>query len=308
MRDQVKRAVFDAGFDLVGIAAAEPLHDDFKRYCQWLSQDRAAGMNYLRRNIELRLDPSSLLPGARSVIVAAAAYDPLPSNGPLASYSVLPDYHTLFRSRLEDAARALEIAVPGAAWRVAVDTAPILERAVARRAGIGWVGRSTSLITERYGPFVLLGEIITDVLLDPDPPREVQCKECDACLNACPTGALVAPWVLDARRCISFLTIEKRGDFSDTEEKQLNGWIFGCDLCLKACPHGERSGASAAQRSSPLLEPIPELASAGPAEIRALCNKGFKKNFGKTPIARAGKKGLLRNLDAVMPRNSRDLQ
>jgi epoxyqueuosine reductase len=305
MKDAILKEVLRRGFDLAGVAAAEPLADDFGRFEEWLRRGCAAGMDYLALRRDLRRDPGTLLAGARSVIVAAAAYAPITPPGPLAAYAVCPDYHTRFRVRLEEAAARIRALHPGARCRIAVDTAPLLERALAARAGIGWIGRSTSLVTERFGPYVLLGEILTDLALEPDPPHPSRCEDCGECLRACPTGALTAAYTLDARRCLSYLTIEKRGAFTAAEQEMMasgrgeTGRAFGCDLCLAACP---RAKEAAARPHPPdegrFLAPLPHLASADLDRIAALCEGGFKRAFGKTPVLRAGRKGLLRNLAA----------
>jgi len=316
VKEEIKKAVRESGFDLVGIAAAEPLRDEFGRFEEWLGLGAAAGMAYLERRRALRLDPAHLLAGARSVIVAAAAYPPVTPPGPLAAYAVCPDYPVLLRSRLEAVAARIRSLAPAARCRIAVDTAPLLERAYAARAGIGWIGQSTNLVTARYGPYVLLGEIVTDLALEPDAPSAPQCGDCGQCLEACPTGALAAPYRLDARKCLSYLTIEKKGPFGPAETELMaagrgaSGRVFGCDLCLAACPHAKDAiagtlpavGALPAA-GGPILTPLPGLASADLDALQALCETGFKKSFGQTPIVRAGKKGLLRNLAAARGRD-----
>jgi epoxyqueuosine reductase len=267
------------------------------------------------------------------VIVAACAYEPRIPPGPLAAYAARTDYHVELRRALEETVASFRERAPGARWRVAVDTAPLLERAYAMRAGLGWIGRSTNLVTERFGPYVLLAEILTDLEIEPDAPHPDLCGECGQCLDACPTGALTAPRVLDARRCISYLTIEKRGPFTAEEKLWVTGhtagddfgrtaagdfgrtaagdfgrtagddrpdtFAFGCDLCLAACPHAEALIAGSARPAGKLVPTLPELAAADAATLEALAKDGFKRTFGRTPVTRAGKKGLLRNLDAA---------
>jgi epoxyqueuosine reductase len=302
MKASVLRIIREAGFDLAGIAPATSLDGDYARYERWVSQGYGAGMEYLSRLGPLRADPANLLPGVRSVIVAAAAYTPVVPPGPLAAFAACPDYHALFRSRLEEAAAAIEALAPGMCRRVAVDSAPLLERALAERAGIGWIGRSTNIITSRFGPYVLLGEILTDLALEPDSPLPSRCEDCGRCVEACPTGALADSRGLDARRCLSYLTIEKRGPFSPEETEWItgSGRAFGCDLCLAACPHAAALIAGD-ERPEGLLSSLPALSTAGYGTLEDLCNSGFKKSFGKTPVARAGKKGMLRNLAASRP-------
>jgi len=294
---------------MAGVAAADPIPEDFARFEEWLRRGDAAGMDYLERRAPLRLDPASLLPGARSVIVAAAAYEPIVPPGPLAAYAVRSDYHLVFRDALEPVKAHIESMAPGNRCRIAVDTAPLLERAFAHRAGIGWIGQSTNLVTERFGPYVLLAEIVTTVELEPDQPSPSLCGECTNCLDACPTGALAEPYRLDARQCVSYLTIEKKGEFTPSERTLLRrgpsrggrptaAQAFGCDLCIEVCPHAQDLIVGKIAPKGRLLPPIAELSEAGVDDLETLCHAGFKKRFGKTPIVRAGKKGLLRNIAA----------
>jgi len=309
MKKAIKEEISKCGFDAVGVATAEAIPDDFARFREWLRRGDAAGMDYLERHAPLRADPASLLEGARSVIVAAAAYDPIVPSGPLAAYAVRPDYHSVFRAALEPVVARIESMAPKNRCRITVDTAPLLERAFAQRAGIGWIGRSTNLVTERFGPYVLLAEIITTVELEPDQPSASLCGECSNCVDACSTGALAAPYRLDARKCLSYLTIEKKGDFTAPEGTLFQTGTsrsgrpaapraFGCDLCLEVCPHAEVLIAGKIAPRGQLLPPIEELSRAAITDLEALCHAGFKKNFGTTPIVRAGKKGLLRNIAA----------
>lgn len=311
MKQAIKTRILEAGFDLVGVAPGVPLAKDFSRFEEWLRHGHAGEMTYLTRDPVLRRDPAALLPGARSVIVAACAYEPVIPPGPLAAYAVRTDYHVELRRALDEAVASFRERIPEVRWRVAVDTAPLLERAYAAHAGLGWIGRSANLVTERFGPYVLLAEIVTDLDLEPDALHPDLCGECGQCLDACPTGALAAPHVLDARRCISYLTIEKRGPFTKEEALWATGrtaagnrpenFAFGCDLCLAACPHAKALISGSARPAGKLVPTLSELAAADAATLEALCESGFKKTFGQTPVTRAGKKGLLRNLKAAGP-------
>jgi len=299
MKAFVKQRLLEAGFDLAGIAAAAPLDRDFTRFLEWIRKGYGADMAYLERHAALRESPRLLLPGARSVIVAAAAYEPIVPPGPIAAYAVGEDYHAVLKRALEQAVDGIRTRAPQARFRIVVDTAPLLERAWAARSGIGWIGRSTNLITRPFGPYVLLGEILTDLSLEPDGPLSNLCHDCHGCLEACPTGALVSPYQLDARLCLSYLTIEKRGAFSIAENKLLDtGPVFGCDLCLNACPHGERFREGAKVGKGLLAPPLRNLVEADDQMIEGICRSGFKKAFGVSAVMRAGKQGLLRNIEA----------
>ena len=242
----VKQRLFDAGFDRVGIASAEPLVEDRRRLDRWLAEGRCGEMAYLARNRELREAPGRFLPGARSVIVAAAAYPlKVPPRGPLAAYACCPDYHDVLREALTRGTEAVTRLDPDADCRVAVDSAPVFERALAVRAGLGRIGYSTNLVIPGLGSAVVLGVIVTTAMLAPDAPLDPGgCESCGACLSACPTGALSAPYAVDARKCISYLTIEKKGDFVEGEARSLKGWAFGCDHCTAACGEAEGGGRS----------------------------------------------------------------
>ena len=245
---RVKAKARELGFDLVGIASAEPsAHRDYLR--QWLDAGRAGEMRYLSDRFDERTDVGRILPSARSVICVALNYHvPLEPPPPeqarplkIAKYALGVDYHVHLKDKLYDLADWLRATFPGTQTRSSTDTAPVLERELAARAGIGWIAKNTMVINQQIGSWTLLGEVITTLELPPDAPAINRCGTCRRCLDACPTGAITAPYELDATRCISYLTIEHRGDIAPELAEKLNGWVAGCDICQQVCPWNGRA-------------------------------------------------------------------
>jgi len=237
------------GFDLIGIASAEPSHyRDY--YRQWLDDGQAGSMAYLHNRFDERTDPAMYLPGAQSVVCVAMNYHVAledapadPAVGRIARYALGDDYHELIKKRLHALADSIRQLAPEAQTRAAVDTAPVMEKELAARAGIGWLGKNTCIINENIGSWVFLGEIITTLPLPPDEPAVDRCGTCTRCIEACPTQAITEPYQLDARRCISYMTIEDRTPLESPAE--LANWIYGCDICQDVCPWNKRAPDSA---------------------------------------------------------------
>jgi epoxyqueuosine reductase len=232
------------GFDLVGIAPAEPSR--YRQYFRdWLVTAQAGEMSYLHARFDERVDPQVYFPGAMSVICVAINYHvplkPLvPSEGKhhgrIARYALGDDYHELIKRRLHQLADWIRQTVPDARTRACVDTAPVMEKELAARSGVGWFGKNSCLINPHLGSWLLLGEIITTLDLPPDEPAIDRCGTCTRCIEACPTGAITAPYQLDARRCISYLTIEHRGPIPSELQPMIDEWLYGCDICQDVCP------------------------------------------------------------------------
>jgi epoxyqueuosine reductase len=242
VRRLIDETAASLGFDLVGVAAAEPLHAELRRYQDWLSASRQGEMGWMTEERARRsARPESVLPGARSVICVALQYwtgrrsAPRPGQGKVARYAWGVDYHEILGQRLKALAAELERAF-GGRHRWYVDTGPLMDKALAARAGLGWYGKNTNLLTPRYGSFVLLGEIVTTLEVEPDAPLERDCGKCDLCTRACPTGALGPDYSIDSRRCISYLTIEYRGSIPPDLRPLMRDWVFGCDICQDVCP------------------------------------------------------------------------
>jgi epoxyqueuosine reductase len=244
----IKARARELGFDLVGVAPAGPsAYRDYFR--QWLDQGQAGEMRYLHGRFDERTDPAAYLAGARSVICVAINYhaplEPVPDgrqarHGRVARYALGDDYHELIKSRLHALADWLRAQYPEAQTRAAVDTAPVMEKELAARAGVGWVGKNSCLIHPEAGSWLLLGEVITTLPLAPDSPATDHCGSCTRCIDACPTGAITAPYQLDARRCISYLTIEHRGEVATQLRRKIGDWLYGCDVCQDVCPHNRQ--------------------------------------------------------------------
>jgi len=293
-REEVRRLFIERGLTHVGFTTAEPVED---RVTPWVAEGRHAGMTWLERSPDERADPARRLDGARSVICAAAAYPATDASGAIAGYARGEDYHRTLTTVLRDLARRMEQLLPGIATRVCVDTAPLLERALAARAGLGWIGRNTMLLNETHGPWLLLGEVLTDAVFPPDAPGIDRCGTCTACVDACPTGALDASAGLDARRCLSYWTIEHRGELPGEWSDAAAHRVFGCDDCLSACPFPAQApdhpGVGATDAP---FQPREDLVAPGLDELEQRARESFRRHFASTPIERARKAGFLRNI------------
>lgn len=270
---------------------------------RWLDRGHAASMTWMERTATDSVDLTRRFSWAKSALVAAVPH--LPYGGERASqagvvphvarYAVGPDYHVTLRTRLTALAEFLGREAPGTTSRVYVDTGPILERELAARAGLGWFGKSTNLILRGGNSYVLLGEILTSAVLTPDEPSPDRCGTCTACIDQCPTGAILEPYVVDSNRCISYLTIEHRGRLPAGRERDLGEWMFGCDVCQEVCPWNRRTGPvkDAAFTADPRLE------SESLASIVLLDDAAFATRFDGTALARTRRQGMVRNAIVV---------
>jgi epoxyqueuosine reductase len=293
----VKERAHELGFDAVGVAAAgPPAHADaFER---WLDAGHAGDMAYMAKGRQARLDPGLLLPGWRSVVAVALGYAPDgedPAWHGVARYARGRDYHDVIRPRLHALKDALrEAGGPEVRSRAAVDTSAVLERELAARAGLGWIGKNTNLIAPGLGSYVFLGIVLTTAELVADASVPDRCGTCTACLRACPTDAFVAPYTLDARRCISYLTIEHRGAIDESLQRAMGDWLFGCDVCQEVCPWNRHAPPT---REPAFAAGVPP----GPAEeLVALEDEEFRARFHGSPLARARRPGLARNARIVL--------
>jgi len=317
------------GFELVGIAPAVTpagIHE----FLDWLERGYAGGMNYLQRREGAYHHPRHVLDGVRSVVMLGINYntqkdnahlessrgdssreEPRPAGDGSATEGIQApvikarvaryaqgraDYHDVIREKLRDLAEFLRRESPGCKARGIVDTAPLLERDFARAAGLGWFGKNTMLINKRLGSWFFLAGLLTDVELEYDAPHaSSHCGTCTRCLDACPTGAFVEPYVLDARRCISYLTIEHHGPIPEELRAGVGDWLFGCDICQEVCPWNRKAPVA----TEVAFQPQPELESLDAGELLTLSEDDFHRRFGHTPLARPGHAGLLRNAAVV---------
>jgi len=305
---ELKRRALELGFDAVGIAPLAP-NAHAAELDRWLAAGYAGTMTYLHRQAAKRKDPARIMPGATVAVVTLTNYwhgstDPgtMPrgSRARIAQYAWSSDYHAVLGRRLERLAATIRDLAPGAATKGYVDAGPVPERELAHRAGLGWIGKNMMLIDPARGSFTFIGVVLTDAALAPDLPFDGdRCGTCRRCLDACPTQAFVAPGELDARRCISYLTIERRGAFTATEQAQVGDWLFGCDVCQDVCPWNEKF---AVPTEDPELASRPSVTAAtvDPAELLAMDDAAFTARYGDTPLARPGRAGMRRNAAAVL--------
>lgn len=301
---ELRARAAELGLD-VGAALAVP-GEEGGRYRRWVAEGFAGAMDYMVRTLEVRADPRVLLPGARSVVVVAFPYgdgqrrdQPPPGSARIARYARSKEYHGVLLDRVRKLRRIFED--PEA--RAFVDTGPVLEKAWAQRAGLGWMGKHTHLVSRNLGSWFHLGVIVTRREVEASPPHADHCGRCTRCLDACPTGAIRPdrPFRLDARLCISYLTIELRGPIPEADRPLLGEWVFGCDLCVEACPWNRFAVAARDHRlSAEAVAP-----DWSPEALLDLDSGAFEATFRGTPVKRTGRAGLLRNA-AVVLGNRRD--
>ncbi|MCG8455396.1 MAG: tRNA epoxyqueuosine(34) reductase QueG [Holophagales bacterium] len=293
----------EAGFTRAGVARLEPSAQG-RHLRRWVERGDHAGMDWIARRLEVREDPSRLLPGARSALCVALQYHPLAGEAEVegdlwprvARYARGRDYHDLMGKALKALARRIEEAFPGATTRPYVDTGPILERELAARAGLGVQGKNTNLLHRRWGSYFLLAELLTSLELEPDEPLADLCGRCTRCLDHCPTGALPEPYRLDSRRCISYWTIEHRGAFPEEVRPLIGEWVFGCDICQEVCPYNYKARPGDHAR----LRLPPERRELDLAGLLALDREAYVARFVRSPMKRPKLAGLKRNAAVVM--------
>ena len=304
LETRLKERARQLGFELAGIAPAVPA-DGFDRLREWLDQGCAGEMTYMHRHAEARRHPASILPEVRSVVMLGMNYAPpsgepsFPSagTGKVARYARGTDYHDVLRERLHQLLDWVRAERPGCRGRGVVDTAPLLERDFARRAGLGWFGKNTMLIHKQLGSYFFLAALLLDLDLAPDPPQETRhCGTCTACLEACPTQAFPEPGRLDARRCLSYLTIELKGTIPEELREPLGNWLFGCDVCQEVCPWNRKAPPG----QEPAFQPRPGLEAVDLVELLSLSEEEFRGRFRGTALTRPRRRGLLRNAALIL--------
>ncbi|MEW5800018.1 MAG: tRNA epoxyqueuosine(34) reductase QueG [Bacteroidota bacterium] len=301
LTEQIKLKALELGFHKVGIAKAEALTLEGERLKDWLSLGYQASMQWMEKNVEKRIDPCEIVPGAQSVIsVAINYYTPAqhsqhPDEAKISRYAWGDDYHIHVTKRIQTLFECIKQLAPQSDGRYYVDTGPVMDKVWAARAGIGWQGKHTNLITKEYGSWVFLGEIITTLKLDSDAPIEDFCGTCTACIDACPTDAIREPYIVDSNRCISYLTIEHRGDIDKRYHDRFENWVYGCDICQDVCPWNKF------QQETEHREFKPREFNVAPnvAQLTALSQEEFSKRFKHSPIKRTKREGIIRNADIV---------
>ncbi len=308
LKAAITARAYGLGFDAIGFTKATLGAAQRERLDAYLAAGYHGGMSWMAARTAERANPAALWPEAVTVISLGLSYAPdadplattrIPSAGNISVYARGRDYHDIVKGRLKHLAQF--IAAQGRAVKVFADTAPVMEKPLGQQAGLGWQGKHTNLVSRRHGSWLFLGEVFTTLALPPDPPETDHCGSCQACLTACPTDAFPAPYRLDARRCISYLTIEHDGPIDHDLRPAIGNRIYGCDDCLAACPWNKFAAAGREQK----LSARPDLIAPNLAELATLTDAGFRARFSASPIKRTGRNRFARNV-AIAIGNSRD--
>lgn len=295
----VKQEAVILGFDFCGISKARYLEEEAPRLENWLKNNMHGEMKYMENYFDKRLDPRLLLDGAKSVISLMYNYYPEKkqrADAPqISKYAYGQDYHEVIREKLNAFLRVLKEKIGDVNGRAFVDSAPVLEKAWAAASGLGWVGKNANLISKQHGSFYFLAELIVDVELEPDGPIADYCGTCTKCIDACPTEAIVAPYVVDGSKCISYLTIELKEAIPDSFQGKMANWAFGCDICQDVCPWNRFSKP----HREPLFSDNRGLLDLSEQQWHEMTDETFKTVFGKSAVKRTKYKGLKRNLNFI---------
>ncbi|MFY0255029.1 tRNA epoxyqueuosine(34) reductase QueG [Chitinophaga sp. 30R24] len=296
----IKELAHELGFDHCGIAAAVQLDDDARRLETWLNKGMHGNMQYMENHFDKRIDPRKLVDGAQSVITLLFNYFPQAQQRPdaprISKYAYGQDYHEVIREKLKMLLLRMQEHIGPVQGRGFVDSAPVLERAWARRSGLGWIGKNGNLIHKQAGSFFFIATLITDIPLEYDGPVGDYCGSCTRCLDACPTEALVAPGVVDGSKCISYFTIElKEALIPDQMKGQFDNWMFGCDTCQDVCPWNRF--AKAHQEAA--FTPIPAILNFSTRDWEEMTEEAFKQTFRHSPLKRSKFAGIRRNLKFI---------
>ncbi|MEO5684733.1 MAG: tRNA epoxyqueuosine(34) reductase QueG [Chitinophagaceae bacterium] len=299
----MREAATRLGFDYCGIAKAQLLSDDAKRLESWLTKGFHGGMQYMDNHFDLRIDPTRLVPGAKSVITLLLNYYPAQQQQPaapkIAKYAYGSDYHDVIRNKLNELIKLIKSNIGDINGRGFVDSAPVLERSWAQRSGLGWVGKNGNLINKQSGSFFFIATLITDLELQYDDPfAKDYCGTCTKCIDACPTDAILKDKVIDGSRCISYFTIElKEQLIPDSMKGRFGNWMFGCDVCQDVCPWNRFSKPT----DEAGFTPVTEILNFSLKDWDELTEESFKKIFRNSPLKRSKFNGIKRNLQFISP-------
>ena len=296
IRDRIKDEAKRLGFLSCGISKAEFLEEEAPRLERWLKKNMHGEMGYMENHFDKRLDPRLLVDGAKSVISLLLNYYPSEEQNAdaykISKYAYGQDYHHVIKSKLKELHQFITEHIGEVSGRAFVDSAPVLDKAWAAKSGLGWIGKHSNLLTQQVGSFYFIAELIVDLDLEYDTPVTDHCGTCTACIDACPTEAIVDPYVVDGSKCISYFTIELKNEIPKTVKGQFQDWMFGCDICQDVCPWNRFSKP----HQEPLFNPQPELLAMTKKDWEEITEDVFKKVFKKSAVKRTKFSGLERNI------------
>jgi epoxyqueuosine reductase len=285
------------GFLSCGISKAEFLEQEAPRLEKWLNQNMQGQMSYMENHFDKRLNPTLLVDGAKSVISLLLNYYPAELQSQdsykISKYAYGQDYHHVIKEKLNELLHFIQTEIGEVSGRAFVDSAPVLDKAWAAKSGLGWIGKNSNLITQKVGSFYFIAELIIDLELEYDSPTTDHCGSCTACLDACPTEAIVAPYVVDGSKCISYFTIELKDNLPQEMKGKFDDWMFGCDVCQDVCPWNRFSKP----HNEPLLRATPEILSYSKSDWEEITKDTFQKVFKNSALKRTKYEGLLRNIN-----------
>ncbi|MEX0594201.1 MAG: tRNA epoxyqueuosine(34) reductase QueG [Balneolaceae bacterium] len=309
LRSAIRNRALSLGFDACGFAKAEKLDQEATRLENWLNRNRHGEMTWMERHFDKRIDPTRLHPGTRTVLSVIGSYnhpthttaDNQTPTGKIAKYARGRDYHKVFKQRLRTLYEWIEENVGSIEGRIFTDSAPVMDKVWAERAGLGWLGKNGNLMNRTQGSWFLIGEILLDLEIEPDGPVTDHCGSCTRCLDACPTDAIIEPYVVDATACISYLTIELKDRIPDRFQEKMDGWIFGCDICQDVCPWNRKAAFGRIEDFHPRENMLHHSADFW----QTLSKSEYEELFNGTPVRRASYDKLQGTIEQVLPGSAR---